>query len=196
MARLRCADGQSRPTECLDCTSLPRDEFPQRVPSFEAAFQAPMAAWRRDGTPRTARPFAVSKHGPLLTPDDRLFFRLPSLKTSSLPVVQGRLFGMGPRTAHPWIHALFPGLLAALRPLGDAPARSWAALAHRLGVPEADAATVVGALEEEPAPGVVAPGAAPPSPLVPMTGRNGASSVPTTLRTRPRVRAARNKITR
>ena len=46
--------------------------------------------------------------------------------------------------ANQWIHVLLPALLAALRALGDAPARSLTALAQRLGVSEADAATVVG----------------------------------------------------
>jgi hypothetical protein len=39
-------------------------------------------------------------------------------------VVQGRLFGMVQGKANQWIHALLPALLAALRALGDAPARS------------------------------------------------------------------------
>ena len=43
-----------------------------------------------------------------------------------------------------------PPLLAALRTLGDAPARSLTALAQRLGASEA-AAAVVDSLEEEPA---------------------------------------------
>jgi hypothetical protein len=47
---------------------------------------------------------------------------------------------------------LLPVLLAALRTLGDAPARSLTALAQRLGVAEADAAAVVEAREAEPAP--------------------------------------------
>ena len=47
---------------------------------------------------------------------------------------------------------LLPVLLAALRTLGDAPARSLTALAQRLGVTEADAATGVVPLEEAPAP--------------------------------------------
>ena len=81
MARLRFADVQSRPTEFLDFTSLTLDEFHQRVPSFEAAFQAHMAAWRLDGKPRTARQCAVYKHCPLPTPEDRLFFLLTYLKT-------------------------------------------------------------------------------------------------------------------
>jgi hypothetical protein len=196
MASLRFADVQSRPTELLDFTSLTLDEFHQLVPSFEAAFQAHMAAWRLDGQPRTARRFSVYKNCPLPTPEDRLFFLLTYLKTYSLQVVQGRLFGMGQSKAHQWIHALLPVLLAALRTLGDAPARSVAALAQRLGVSDADAATVVGSLEEEPAPVVVAPVTAPPSPLLPMTGRNGASSAPKTLLNRKRVIAARKRTIR
>src|SRR4029450_1742826 len=177
MARLRFADVQSRPTEFLDFTSLTLDEFHQLVPSFEAAFQAHMATWRLDGEPRTARQFAVYKNCPLATPEDRLFLLLTYLKTYSLQVVQGRLFGMGQSKANQWIHALLPVLLAALRTLGDAPARSVAALAQRLGVSEADAATVVGSLEEEPAPVAIAPA----SPLLPMTAPSGGSSAPKTL---------------
>src|SRR6266853_974549 len=152
MAGVRFADLQSRPTELLEFTSLTLDEFPRLVPPFEAAFQAHMAAWRLDGKPRTARQFAVDKNCPLPTPEERLFFLLTSLKTYSRQVVHGRLFVMGQSKAHQWIHALLPVLLAALRTLGDAPARSVAALSQRLGVSEADAATVVGGLEEEPAP--------------------------------------------
>ncbi len=191
MARLRFADVQSRPTEFLDLTSLTLDEFQLLVAPFETAFHAHMAAWRLDGKPRTARQFAVYKNCPLPTPEDRLFFLLAYLKTYSLQVVHGRLFGMGQSKANQWIHALLPVLLAALRTLGDAPARSVAALAQRLGVSEADAATVVGALEEEPA-----PVAASPSPLLPMTGRNGASSAPKTRLNRRNVIAARKKTTR
>jgi hypothetical protein len=93
-----------------------------------------MAAWRFDGTPRTARRFPVYKHCPLPTPEDRLFFVLTYLKTSALQVVQGRLFGMLQGKANQWIHVLLPALLAALRTLGDAPTRSLAAMAQRLGV--------------------------------------------------------------
>src|SRR4030088_3521212 len=156
MARLRFADVQSRPTEFLDLTSLTPDEFQLLVAPFETAFQAHMAAWRLDGKPRTARQFAVDKHCPLPTPEDRLFFLLTYLKTYSLQVVQGRLFGMGQSKANQWIHVLLPVLLPALRTLGDAPARSLTALAQRLGVSEADAASLVGSVEE-PAPVVVAP---------------------------------------
>src|SRR3989454_311893 len=137
MASVRFADVQDRPTDFLDFTSLTLDEFQQLVPPFEAAFQAHMAAWRLDGKPRTARQFTVYKNCPLPTPEDRLFFILVYLKTYALQVVQGRLFGMGQSKANQWIHVLLPVLLAALRTLGDAPARSLAALAQRLGGAEA-----------------------------------------------------------
>ena len=119
---------------------------------------------------------------PLPTPEDRLLFILAYIKTYALQVAQGRLFGMGQSKANQWIHVHLPALLAALRALGDAPARSLTALAQRLGVAEADTASVVGSREEEPA-----PVAAPDSPLVPMTGPNGASSAPKTLLNRKRV---------
>ena len=195
MASVRFSDVQSRPTEFLDFTSLTLDEFQQLVPPFEAAFHAHMAAWCLDGKPRTARRFTVYENCPLRTPEDRLLFILVYLKTYSLQVVQGRLFGMGQSKANQWIHALLPVLLAALRTLGDAPARSLTALAQRLGVSEADAATVLTPLEEEPAPVVAVPTAAPASPLLPMTGRNGASSAPKTLRNRRHVIAARKRST-
>ena len=196
MARVQFTDVQARPTEFLDFTSLTLDEFQLLVPPFEAAFHAHLAAWRLDGQPRTARRFTVYKNCPLPTPEDRLFFILTYLKTYALQVVHGRLFGMGQSKANQWIHALLPVLLAALRTLGDAPARSLTALAQRLGVSEAEAATVVVPLEEVPAPLAPVPAAAPASPLLLMTGRNGASSAPKTLLNRPTVRAGRKRTTR
>jgi hypothetical protein len=196
MAGLRYTDLQSRPTEFLDLTSVTLEEFQQLVPPFEAAFQAHMARWRLDGKPRTARQFTVYKNCPLPTPEDRLFFILTYLKTYALQVVQGRLFGMVQGKANQWIHVLLPALLAALRTLGDAPSRSLSALAQRLGVSEADAATVVTPLEEEGTSPTVAPTAMPVSPLLPMTAPNDASSAPKTLLNRPSVIAARKRTTR
>ena len=196
MAGLRFTDLQARPTEFLDFTSLTLDEFQQLVPPFEAAFQAHMAAWQLDGNPRTARQFAVYSNCPLPTPEDRLLFLLAYIKTYALQVVQGRLFGMGQRKAHQWIHVLLPVLLAALRTLGDAPARSLTALAQRLGVSEADAATVVAPLAEEAAPVAAVPATASASPLVPMTGPNGGSSAPKTLLNRRGVIVARKRTIR
>src|SRR5438132_4278774 len=140
-----------------------------------------MAMWRLDGKPRTARQFAVYKNCPLPTPEDRLFFLLTYLKTYSLQVVQGRLFGMGQSKANQWIHVLLPVLLAARRTLGDAPARSLSALAQRPGISEADAATVVVPPAGESPPVAPIPAAALASPLVPMTARSDASSAPKTL---------------
>jgi hypothetical protein len=196
MAGLRFAELQSRPMEFLDFTSVTLNEFQHLVPPFEAAFQARMATWRMDGKPRTARRFTVYQNCPLPTPEDRLLFILVYLKTYALQVVQGRLFGMVQSKANRWIHLLLPTLLAALRALGDAPARSLTALAQRLGVLEADVATVVTPLEEEPALRGADPAAAPASPLLPMMGRNGGSSAPKTLLNRRRVIAARKRITR
>src|SRR5438309_821978 len=164
MAGVRCTDLQSRPMEFLDFTSLTLNEFQQLVPPFETAFQTRMAAWRMDGKPRTTRRCTVYKNCPLPTPEDRLLFILVYLKTYALQVVHGRLFGMVQGKANQWIHALLPALLAALRALGDTPARTLTALAQRLGVSEADAAPVVVPLEEEPAPVVAVPAAAPASP--------------------------------
>ena len=197
MAHVQFTDVQDRPTEFLDLTSLTLDEFQQLVPPFEAAFQVHMAAWRLDGKPRIARQYSVYKNCPLPTPEDRLLFILTYVKTYALQVVQGRLFGMGQSKAHQWIHVLLPVLLAALRTLGDAPARSLAALAQQLGVTEADATTVVTPPAAAPAPVAAAPVVAPPrAPLLPMTGRNGASSAPKTLLNRKQVIVARKKTIR
>src|SRR2546427_5144592 len=176
MAGLRFTDLQSRSMEFLAFTSLTLDEFQQLVPPFETAFHARMAAWRMDGKPRTARRFTVYKNCPLLTPEDRLMFILVYLKTYPLQVVHGRLFGMVQGKANQWIHVLLPALLAALRALGDAPARSLTALTQRLGVSAADAATVVTPLEEEPAHGGTDPAAEAASPPLPMTGQKRGTS--------------------
>src|ERR1700704_6339882 len=132
MASVRFTDVQARPTEFLDLTSVTLDEFQLLVPPFEAAYQAHMASGGLRGKPRPARRFTVYKNCPLPTPEDRLFFILVSLKTYALQVVQGRLFGMVQGKANQWIHVLLSVLLAALRALGDAPARSLTALAQRL----------------------------------------------------------------
>jgi hypothetical protein len=146
----------------------------------------------------------VYKNCPLPTPHDRLFFLLTYLKTYSLQVVQGRLFGMGQSKANKWIHILLPALQAALATLGDRPARSLAELAQRLGVSATEAEAVVAPLEETPLEELPLPveaiSSAPPagqaSPLLPMTAPSGASCAPKTLLNRPMVIAARKKTTR
>ena len=133
-------------------------------------------------------PFTHAGRSPVLHP------HVP--EAYSLQVVQGRLFGMRQSKANQWIHVLLPALLAALHTLGDAPARSLTALAQRLGVSEADAATVVTPLEAEAATTGARPAAASGSPLLPMTAPSDASSAPRTLLNRKRVIAARKKTIR
>jgi hypothetical protein len=122
-------------------------------------------------------------------------FILVYLKTYALQVVHGRVFGMVQGKANQWIHVLFPALLAALRTLGDAPARSLSALAQRLGISDADAATVVVPPEEESTPVAPIPAAAPDSPLLPMTTPSGRSSASRALLNKPRVIVARKRTT-
>src|SRR3954466_11410784 len=109
------------------------------------------------------------------------FAESPYLKTYAVQVVQGRLFGMGQSKANQWIHVLLPALLAALRGLGDAPARSLTALAHKLAVSEEALAPL-----EEPL----------HSPLLLTTERNGALSAPRTLLNRRTVTVARKRTIR
>jgi hypothetical protein len=194
MNGVRFADVQARPAEFLNLTSLTLEEFEALVTPFEAAFQDHMAAWRLDGKPRTARRFTVYRTCPLATPEDRLFFLLTYLKTYAVQVVQGRLFGMSQSKANQWIHVLLPALLAALRGLGDAPARSLTALAHRLAVSEGP--LVVAPLEEPSPSPASAPRAGQGSPLLLMTGRNGALSAPRTLLNRRNVTVARKRTIR
>jgi hypothetical protein len=194
MIGIRFADVQARPAEFLNLTSLTVEEFEVLVAPFEAAFQDHMAAWRLDGKPRTARRFTVYRTCPLATPEDRLFFLLTYLKTYAVQVVQGRLFGMSQSKANQWIHVLLPALLAALRGLGDAPARSLTALAHKLAVSEGP--LVVAPLEESSPSPVSAPIAGQGSPLLLMTEQNGALSAPRTLLNRRSVTVARKKTTR
>src|SRR5882762_1258951 len=167
------------------------------IPLVKGGVKAPPAKRQCRAGPKAGarRGFTVYQNCPLPTPEDRLLFILVYLKTSTLQVVHGRLFGMVQGKANQWIHILLPVLLATLRTLGDAPARSLSALAQRLGISEADAATVVVPPEEDSTPVAPIPTAAPASPLLPMTGPNGASSAPRTLLNKPRVIAARKRTT-
>jgi hypothetical protein len=198
MGTLRFADLQTRPTEGLDLTRLTGDEFRQRVPPVEAAFQAPMADWRLDGKPRTARRYTTDQHCPLPPPEDRLLCLLGYLKTSPLQVVQGRLFGMGQSKAHQWIHALLVVLRATRRTLGDAPTRSWMELATRLRVAEAEAAAMVVPTAGSPPTATLpaaAPAPMPAAPLLATRGPNDASSAPRIRLSRRAVIAARTRTT-
>jgi Helix-turn-helix of DDE superfamily endonuclease len=199
MGTLRFADLQTRSTEVLDLTSLTVDELQPLVPPCEAAFQAHMADWRLDGQRRTARRYATDQNCPLPTPEERLLCLLVYLKTSPLQVVQGRLFGMGQSKAHQWIHVLLVGLRVALRALGDAPTRSLADLANRLGMPAADAAALVRPTEDLSGasdPRAAAPAPATASPLSATMAPHGASSAPRIRLSNRAVSAARKNTIR
>jgi hypothetical protein len=99
---------------------------------------------------------------------------------------------MSQSKANQWIHVLLPALLAALRGLGDTPARSLTALAHKLAVSEGTLAP----LEEPALSPASAPVAGQDSPLLLMTERNGALSAPRALLNRRTVTVARKKTIR
>ena len=184
-------------TDGLDLTSLTTDEFRVLVPPFEEAFLGYMVNWTLHGRRRLARRYTTYKNCPLPTPEDRLFFVLTYLKTYRLQEVQGRLFGMGQSKAHQWIHVLLVVLRATLRVLGDAPTRSVAELAKRLGVVEAEAAAMVEPTAKSPP--AELPTAAVPTPASPLfatMGPNGASSAPRIRLSKRAVIAARKSTTR
>src|SRR5262249_17723903 len=141
------------------------DEFPLLALPFASAFHAHMRARRLDGTP--GQPAGLPWTS--TAPERRRKIGCSSSWSPSKPLrsrsYKAAYAGWGQSTAHQWMPGLLPVLLAALRALGDAPARSVTALVQRLGVSETDAATVVVPLEEEPAPVIAVLAAAPRSPL-------------------------------
>jgi len=116
----------------LDLTSLTVEEFQQLLPVFEEEFRERMKYFRLDGKPRLGREYQTYSNCPLPTPEDRLFFILIYMKNNPLQVLQGQMFGIPQNKANQWIHTLLPVLLATMRSLGDAPARSLEDLAKRL----------------------------------------------------------------
>jgi hypothetical protein len=130
---LRYQNLKGKGYEILDLTSLTEAEFEILVIPFEQHFQAHMAQWRLDGQPRRERRYTTYKNSPLPSAEDRLLFILVYVKTNSLQVVHGRLFGLPQCKANVWIHLLLGILQTTLQGLGDAPSRSLADLAQRLG---------------------------------------------------------------
>ncbi len=172
MARLSYSDLVRKPMDVLDMTSLTPSEFQQLVPAFETAFQAHMAEWCLDGSRRTSRRFAIYKNCPLPTAEDRLLFILVYLKTNPLQVAHGIMFGLPQGKTNQWLHVLLPVLRATFRQLGDAPSRSLADLAQRLGISTTDVAAVT-------------------DPLFAMTAPNDVSRAPRTQMNRKAAIAAR-----
>jgi hypothetical protein len=152
MGSVRFAALQIRPAEVLDLTSLTGDALQRLVLPFKAAFAAHMADGRREGQPCTARRDPTDQNCPRPTSEARRLLILVYLKPAPRHVVQGRLGGMGPRKAQPWIHGLWVGRRAMRRAWGDAPTRSVTALAQRLGVAKAHGAALVVPPEGPPSP--------------------------------------------
>jgi len=152
----------------------------------------PMATWRLDGTPRTARQCAVGHNLPLA--DARRPAVLPAHVSEDVPPPRrpGAPVRPGPEPSKQWIHALFPCCWRPGAPAAMPPPASLAALAQRLGVFGADRAT-----------GHPARGGArtrrcrthrrPGGPPCAHAGPERRLVRPTTLLHRPRVRAARTK---
>lgn len=118
----------------LDMTSLTLEEFDQRVPAFEEAFEQRLKEWCLDGKQRSGREYRTYANCRLPPPEDRLLFILVYVKTNVLQVVQGELFAMPQNKANQWIHPLLPVLQATLRSRGDGPAPSMEQWAQRLGL--------------------------------------------------------------
>jgi hypothetical protein len=126
MTGVRFADVQGRPAEFLNLTSLTLEEFEALVAHFEAAFQGRRGASM--GNPEPLHRLSNLPAGnagrsavlPAHLPED--------LHRSSGP---GAAVRHEPEQSQPVV--LLPALLAALRGLGDAPARSLTAPAGCLG---------------------------------------------------------------
>lgn len=181
MPALRYADLHDKAITFLDMTSLTLAEFDQLVPAFESAFQNHMAHWRLDGKPRTARRYTTYANCPLPSTHDRLLFILIYVKTNPLQVAHGVLFDLPQGKTNQWIHLLLPVLRTALRTLGDAPARSLAALEQRLAM--------LGVAEGDETADEVAS-----APLFATTEPNGASYAPKTRLNRKAAIAARKSV--
>ena len=113
-------------------TSLTVEEIAELSGPFETAFREHMAEWTLEGKRRKNRSYVSYANSPLPTTEDRLLFILSYLKENPTQTYHGLLYGMSQGKANHWIHALFPSLRAALRAMGNAPARSFAAVLERL----------------------------------------------------------------
>ena len=159
------------------CTAL--------VPPFEAACLDCMAMWTLPSRRRQARRDTTEKNCPLPTPEDRLLCILVDLTQHPTQRLPGRLFGMRPSKATPWMHGLLPVLRNTLRPAGKAPSRRVEALHAGLGGEGPS-------LPRDTPPAEEVQAAPPPvAPLVVMTAPSDRSRAPTTRLHRTRVIAAR-----
>jgi hypothetical protein len=164
-------------------TSLTVEEIAELAGPFEVAFRAHMAEWTLEGKRRQNRSYVTYANTPLPTAEDRLLFILSYLKENPTQTYHGRLYGMSQGKANHWIHTLFPVLRMALRALGDAPGRDFAAVLARLEAVTEQSGDSSSA--DEPVP-----------PLLPTTPPSGPSRAPSLPLNRSATSVARNASTR
>jgi len=120
------------PAKVQALTSVTVDEFAELVVPFETAFQDRMAAWTLEGKPRQNRRYVPYANSPLPTAEDRLLFILSYLKENPTQTYHGYLYQLPQGKVNQWVHTLFPVLRTALRAMGDAPKRDFAAVMRQL----------------------------------------------------------------
>lgn len=178
------------PVKVQALTSVTVDEFAELIGPFETAFQDRMAAWTLEGKPRQNRRYVPYTNSPLPTAEDRLLFILSYLKENPTQTYHGYLYQLPQGKVNQWIHTLFPVLRTALRTLGDAPKRDFAAVMRQLDdrltdPPPVPAPATDPALEPNPAP-----------PLFATMGPNAPSRAPTLHLNKGATIAARKSSTR
>jgi hypothetical protein len=131
----------------LAMTGLTLAEFRDLLPAFETAYDRIYPPDRTaNGQPRQRWPGA-GRHSVLAQSEDKLLFLLVYLKTYTLQVVLGQLFGISTSQANYWLHHLLPVLRWALDDLGVKPERDGARLARRPVAPPGTRALIIDGTE-------------------------------------------------
>jgi Helix-turn-helix of DDE superfamily endonuclease/DDE superfamily endonuclease len=131
----------------LALTGLTVSEFQQLLTAFDRSYER---LFRTDrtlaGQPRQRFP-GGGRRGVLYHPEQKLLFLLVYLKTYTLQVVLGQLFGISTSQANYWLHHLLPVLRWALDDLGVKPERDGARLARRPVAPPGTRALIIDGTE-------------------------------------------------
>jgi hypothetical protein len=172
---------KTKPELVQALTSLTVEEIGELAGPFETAFREHMAEWTLEGKRRKNRSYVSYANTPLPSPEDRLLFILSYLKQNPTQTYHGQLYGFSQGKTNHWVHALFPPLRAALRAMGDAPGRDFAAVLVRLEATTRPADESASA-DKQP-------------PLLPTTPPNEPSRAPTLRLNRSATTAARNAST-
>src|SRR5947209_20077998 len=121
----------------LSLTGLTSQEFELLLAPFNRAWdQLYPIDQTVDGQPRQ-RFVGGGRQGSLPCPEQKLLFILVYLKTYSLQVVLGELFGLSQPQANHWIYRLLPVLHSALEEVGAIPERNAAHFARGRSAPAA-----------------------------------------------------------